>query len=79
MKFNHEELEKYSKELFESINDNSIQLDSSHFILFNINSFILFNKNYDANNDRTMDIMLYLLDRHDFQHSAGCRRQTAGL
>ena len=62
MEFNHEELEKYSKELFESINDNSIQLDSSHFILFNINSFILFNKNYDANNDRVMDIMLYLLD-----------------
>ena len=62
MGFNHEELEKYSKELFESINDNSIQLDSSHFILFNINSFILFNNNYNTYNDRVMDIMIYLLD-----------------
>ena len=62
MGFNHEELEKYSKELFECINDNSIKLGSSHFILFNINSFILFNNNYNTYNDRVMDIMIYLLD-----------------
>ena len=62
MKFNNDNIEKCSKELFESINDNSIKLDSSHFIIFNINSFIIFNKNFDTDNDRVLDIMLYLLD-----------------
>ena len=62
MKFNHDELEKKSKELFEAINDNSIKLESSHFVIFNINSFIILNKNFDTDNDRVVDIMLYLLD-----------------
>lgn len=62
MKFNHDEYEKMSKELYESLNDDSIKLSSSHFDVFNINSFIIFNKNYDTENNRVMDLMLYLLD-----------------
>ena len=62
MKYNHDELEIISKELFESLNDNSLKLGSSHFNVFNINSFIIFNKNFNPENNRIMDIMLYLLD-----------------
>ena len=36
MKYNHDKLDKISKELFDSLKDNSIKLDSSHFNVFNI-------------------------------------------
>ena len=62
MKYNHDKLDKISKELFDSLKDNSIKLDSSHFNVFNINSFLIYNKNFDPENNRVMDIMLYLLD-----------------
>lgn len=62
MKYNHDKLDKISKKLFDSLNDNSIKLDSSHFNVFNINSFLIYNKNFDPENNRVMDIMLYLLD-----------------